>query len=195
VRQGRRGSQVALYVRECLDCLEFDDGDDRVECLWVRIRGKANKADVMVGVCYRPPTQDEEADEIFYKKPGEVSRLLALVLTGDFNLTDVCCEYNTGDRKQSRRFFECVEDNFPTQLVSKPTGEGALLDLLCVNREGLLRDVVVGLCLGHSDPEMIEFLILGDVRSGVSRTATLDFRRADFGLFRSLVDRVHWRQS
>ncbi|KAK4824177.1 hypothetical protein QYF61_011474 [Mycteria americana] len=32
-RQGRRGGGVALYVRECFDCLELD-GDDRVECLW-----------------------------------------------------------------------------------------------------------------------------------------------------------------
>ncbi|KAK4811142.1 LOW QUALITY PROTEIN: hypothetical protein QYF61_019773 [Mycteria americana] len=38
---------------------------------------------------------------------------------------------------------------------------------------------------------MIEFLML-EVRRGVSRTATLDFRRADFGLFRSLVERVPW---
>ena len=44
-RQGRRGSRVALYVRECFDCLELNDGDDRVQCLWIRIRGKANKAD------------------------------------------------------------------------------------------------------------------------------------------------------
>ncbi|GAB0209581.1 hypothetical protein GRJ2_003423800 [Grus japonensis] len=71
-RQGRRGSGVALYVKECFDCLELNDGDDRVECLWVRIKGKANKAD-MVGVCYRPLNQDEEADEIFYKQLGEVS--------------------------------------------------------------------------------------------------------------------------
>ncbi|GAB0207466.1 mitochondrial enolase superfamily member 1 [Grus japonensis] len=34
-RQGRRGGGVALYVRECFDCLELDDGDERVECLWV----------------------------------------------------------------------------------------------------------------------------------------------------------------
>jgi len=40
-RQGRRGGGVALYVRESFDCLELDDGDERVECLWVRIRGKA----------------------------------------------------------------------------------------------------------------------------------------------------------
>lgn len=40
-RQGRRGGGIALCVRECFDCLEFNDGDDRVECLWIRIRGKA----------------------------------------------------------------------------------------------------------------------------------------------------------
>lgn len=27
-RQGRRGSGVALYFRECFDCLELNDGDD-----------------------------------------------------------------------------------------------------------------------------------------------------------------------
>ena len=32
-RRGRRGGGVALYVRECLDSLELNDGDDRVECL------------------------------------------------------------------------------------------------------------------------------------------------------------------
>jgi len=36
---------------------------------------------------------------------------------------------------------------------------------------------------------MIEFLFLREVRRGVSRTATLDIRRADFGLFRGLVDK------
>ncbi|GAB0180519.1 hypothetical protein GRJ2_000517200 [Grus japonensis] len=72
-RQGRRGGGVALYVKEDFDYLELNDGDDRVECLWVRIRGKANKADIMLGVCYRLPSQDEEADEIFYKQLGEVS--------------------------------------------------------------------------------------------------------------------------
>lgn len=32
-RQGRRDNGVALYVRECFDCLQLNDGDDRVECL------------------------------------------------------------------------------------------------------------------------------------------------------------------
>ncbi|KAK4830698.1 LOW QUALITY PROTEIN: hypothetical protein QYF61_012867 [Mycteria americana] len=117
---------------------KFNDGDERVECLWVRLRGKANKADIMVGVCYRPPNQDEAADEIFYKQLAEVSQPLALVLVGDFNLPDLCWKYNTAERKQSRRFLECVADNFLTQLVSEPTREGAPLGLLFVNREGLV---------------------------------------------------------
>ncbi|KAK4819016.1 LOW QUALITY PROTEIN: hypothetical protein QYF61_024132 [Mycteria americana] len=156
------------------------------------IRGKANKADIAVGVCYRPPNQDEETDELFYKQLGEASRLLALVLVGDFNLPDICWKYNTAERKQSRRFLERVADNFLTQLVSEPPGEGALLDLLSTNREGLVSHVMVGGCLGQSDHEMIEFLIRGEAARGVSRTATLDFQRADFSLFRRLVERVPW---
>jgi len=66
----------------------------------------------MVGVCYRPPNQDEEVDKMIYKQLGGVSRSLALVLLGDFNFPDVCWKYNTVDRKQSRRFLECVKDNF-----------------------------------------------------------------------------------
>ncbi|GAB0181724.1 hypothetical protein GRJ2_000637700 [Grus japonensis] len=80
------------------------------------IRGKANNADIMVGVCYRPSNQDEEADKIFYKQLGEVSQSLAFLLMEDFNLPDVCWKYNIAERKQSRRFLECVEDNFLTQL-------------------------------------------------------------------------------
>ncbi|KAK4831611.1 hypothetical protein QYF61_018371 [Mycteria americana] len=144
-RRGRRGGGVAVYVRECLDSLELDDGDDG-----------------------------------------------ALVLVGDFNLPDVCWKYNTAERKQSRRFLERVADNFLTQLVSEPTREGAPLDLLFTNREGLVSHVMVGGCLGQSDHEMIEFLIRGEAARGVSKTATSDFRRADFGLFRRLVERVPW---
>ncbi|KAK4816377.1 hypothetical protein QYF61_016281 [Mycteria americana] len=116
----------------------------------------------------------------------------SLVLVGDFNLPDVCWKYNTAERKQSRRFLERVADHFLTQLVREPTREGAPLDLLFTNREGLVSHVMVGGRLGQSDHEMIEFLIRGEAARGVSKTATLDFRRADFGLFRRLVERVPW---
>ena len=42
--------------------------EERVESLWVRIKGQAGMGDAVVGVCYRPPDQDEEADEAFYRQ-------------------------------------------------------------------------------------------------------------------------------
>jgi len=87
-----------------------------------------------------------------------------------------------------------VEDNFLTQLVSEPTSGGASLDLLFANREGPVGDVVVGGRLEFSDHEMIEFSVCGAVKRGASKPTTIDFQRADYGLFRMLVERVPWER-
>lgn len=50
-----------------------DDVNDRIECLWVGTKRKANIADILEEVCFRPSSQDEEEGEIFYKQLGEVS--------------------------------------------------------------------------------------------------------------------------
>ena len=189
---GRKGGGVALYIKKDYECVEINEGGDRVESIWIGIKAKANKTEVIVGVCYRPPTQDEEVDERLYKQLGEVSRSLPLVLVGDFNFPDICWNYNTADKEQSWRFLERVGDNFLTQLVREPTRGSNILDLLFVNREGLVGDVKVGGRLGQSDHKMLDFSILVEPRRGVSRTATLDFRRADFNLFRTMVERVPW---
>ena len=44
--------------------------------------------------------------------------------------------------------------------------------------------------LGSSDHDMVEFKILRTVRKAHSKLTTLDFRRAEFGLFRDLLGRV-----
>jgi len=132
--QGRKGGGVALYVKKDCEYMEINDGDDRVERLWVRIKVKANKTDITVGVCYRPLNQDEEVDKILCRQLGEVSRSLPLVLLGDFNFPDIFRIYNTVDREQSQRFLECVGDNFVTQLVKEATRGSKILDLLFLNR-------------------------------------------------------------
>ena len=53
-------------------------------------------------------------------------------------------------------------------------------------------DVKVGGRLGQSDHEMLDFLILFEPWREVSRTATLDFWRANFNLSRTMVERVPW---
>lgn len=74
--------------------------------------------------------------------------------------------------------------------AGKKTYQGRCSTTLFTNREGLVEDVEVGNCLGESDCEMVEFSILGDVRNGDNKTATLDFWKADFKLLRTLIGRV-----
>ena len=67
-----------------------------------------------------------------------------------------------------------------------------MLDLVLTNKEGLVGNVKLKGSLGCSDHEMVEFKILRAVRREHSKLTTLDFRRADFGLFRDLLGRVPW---
>ncbi|RMB97132.1 hypothetical protein DUI87_26416 [Hirundo rustica rustica] len=120
-RQGRRGGGMALYIKKAFDSIGIETNADGVECLWVRIKGKANKADVLLGVCY-PPNQEEEVDNLFYKQLENVSGSSALVLEGGFNLPDICWKLNTAEKRQSRKFLECMVDNFLSQLVGDPPG-------------------------------------------------------------------------
>ena len=53
-------------------------------------------------------------------------------------------------------------------------------------------DVKAGNCLGQSDHETVEFSILGSVRRVTSKTAVVNFQKADFDLFRMLVSGVPW---
>jgi len=67
---GQQGEVVEVYVREQLECSEhfLEVDEDQVECLWVRIKGQAHVHDTVVVVHYRPPDQEEEVDEAFYRQ-------------------------------------------------------------------------------------------------------------------------------
>jgi len=67
-----------------------------------------------------------------------------------------------------------------------------MLDLVLTKKEGLVGNVKIKGSLGCSDHEMVEFKILMAVRRAHSNLTALDFRTADFDLFRDLLDRVPW---
>ncbi|PKU30268.1 glycerol kinase [Limosa lapponica baueri] len=86
----------------------------------------------------------------------------------------------------------------PPTLVTpaeEPTRRGALLDLVLTNKEGLVGDVKVRGSLGCSDHEMVEFMILCGRSRAKSRITTLDFRSADFGLFKDLLGGIPWAKA
>lgn len=93
-RQRTRGCGIVLFVKGCYDYLELDDGDGRVECLWVKIRGKENKMGILEGVFYRLPKKTEEGDKIFYKKVSQLQ-----ILMRDFNIPYIHWKCNRAERK------------------------------------------------------------------------------------------------
>ncbi|GAB0205074.1 hypothetical protein GRJ2_002973000 [Grus japonensis] len=70
-----------------------------------------------------------------------------------------------------------------------------MLDLILTSKEGLVGDVKLKGSLGCSDHEMVECRILRAARRACSRLTTLDFTRADFGLFRDLLGRIPWHKA
>ena len=58
--------------------------------LWVRINRQAGMGNTAVGVNYRPPDRDKEADKLFYRHLIAASQLQALVIVRDFDYPDIC---------------------------------------------------------------------------------------------------------
>ena len=78
------------------------------------------------------------------------------------------------------------------QVVGETTVRGVLLDLVLTNKDGLVGNVKVEGSLGCSDHKMWEFKILRGGRRAKSRTAALDFKRANFDLYRDLIGGMVW---
>jgi len=66
-RQRKRGGGVALYIKKWIELeeLSLKHSHEQVESLWVRIRDRGNKRNLVVGVYYRPPDPGEPTDEAF----------------------------------------------------------------------------------------------------------------------------------
>ncbi|GAB0209484.1 hypothetical protein GRJ2_003414100 [Grus japonensis] len=131
-RQGRRGGGTALYVKKWIDCkqLTLKNSHEQVESLWVRIRDRGNKGNLVVSVYYRPPDQGEPIDEAFLLQLPEASCSTVLILLGSFNHPDISWKSSMASCRQSRRLLECIKDNFLTQVIDSPTRGDAILDLL-----------------------------------------------------------------
>lgn len=60
-KQRRRGGSVALYIQDKLESMELHlrIKEEEAERLQVRIKPKPRESDIIVVVCYRPPSQED----------------------------------------------------------------------------------------------------------------------------------------
>lgn len=69
-RLGRQSRCGVLFVNHKLECMDLCLGMNEVvvKCLWIRIKGRTKLGGIIVGICYRPPDWEEQADEALYRQ-------------------------------------------------------------------------------------------------------------------------------
>ena len=188
-RQGRRGGGVAIYVRHDLNPVVITQNTDTVEHLSVQIQTKVTK--FAVCIVYRPPGQTQELDTIMYRNLSSITQRHHSVILGDFNLPQINWQTLQGVEAESHRMLQFVEDNFLFQLVTEPTRENNLLDLILTTQEHLLDNVRVGEQLQNCDHNMVRFTIRAPVLSKSTRKNQLNFNRADYLGLRQELTNMH----
>lgn len=76
-------------------------------------------------------------------------------------------------------------------MIDSPTGGETLLDLLLTNIDKLTGEVKIGGSLGCSDHDLVEES-LRDIGQAKRIVRTLNLRKANFQLFKELVDVTPW---
>lgn len=89
--------------------------------------------DVIVGIYYRPYSQDEDTDDLFLKELRNISPSTILIFVGHFSLPDVIWEHHIDDTNRSRRVLKHLDDNFLVWVLREPAEKGALLGSFLVN--------------------------------------------------------------
>lgn len=86
---------MCCNVMEGLERMELRVVNGMAESLWVIIKGQTNNMDVTVGVYYRPPSQDNDAKELFLEELRDTSKSTAVVLMRDFSLLEIDSEHHS----------------------------------------------------------------------------------------------------
>jgi len=178
-RRGKRSGHVALYIKKSTWCeeLSLKNSHEQLKSLWARNRG--NKGNLVVGVYCRPPDQGEPTDKAFLLRLHEALHLVSVALLRDFNLPDMCWKDTTVSDRQSRRFLECIEDNFLSQVIYTPARGDAILDEILTNASEFITDMKIGGSLCCSDHALVEFILLREMGKVKIIAKTLNFRKAN----------------
>lgn len=86
----------------------------------------------MVGVYYRPLDQGKSDDEAFVLQL-QVLCSQALMLLGDLNYSDTYWKSSMLSCRLSKRLLECVQDNFPSQVIDSSMWGDDMLELLLIS--------------------------------------------------------------
>ena len=139
---------------------------------------------------YRPPNQSREDTEPLLREISRASRYKNVFIMGDFNYRNINWDNLVGDQ-EAQSFVSVLQDSFLKQLISEPTREENILDLLLTNRDDIVSDIVIGDALGNSDHKEVRYIIKWEEKCTLNNTLIPDFRCADFQGLRRQLGRIN----
>ncbi len=113
------------------------------------------------------------------------------VIIGDFNCPNIDWTTLSGDQ-EGNTLLEMLEDAFLTQIVTQPTRENNLLDMILVSDSDLASKCKVGEKLNGCDHHLIRLTIRTGQELIENKSRIPDYRRANFSLARDLLSRTTW---
>lgn len=186
-----RGGGVAIYIKNEISVTARDDLTEAnfPESIWCNIEIGGEKT--LVGVCYRPPSNNKICDEAMYELITRASREHVLIM-GDFNFPELDWE-KSETLDDSHPFIECVNDNFLFQGVIECTRSSNILDLVLTSEENMIDNVSVGEPFGSSDHQIIRFdFIACKESSTLIENKMHDYFKADYEEMREESKIINW---
>jgi len=113
-RWGKRGRGISQFIKKSIQCeeLSLKSNHEQVESLWVRIRDRGNKRNLVVSACYRLPDQGEPTDKAFVLQLQEALHSQSLVLVGDFNHPNTCWKSSMASAGNPRDSYNALRITF-----------------------------------------------------------------------------------
>ena len=186
-----RGGGVLLYIKNELNpVIRSELKCSKVETLFCSIQ--CNGENTMIGICYRPPDTDASSDVEFHSLIDSINSKY-LVVMGDFNYSELDWS-NDGTIDRSHEFVECLDRNFLSQVVDKPTRGSNYLDLVITSDSNTIEDLNVDQPFQNSDHQMIKFYIIASQCSVTKKAPIYNYFKADYDIIRQEIGQLQWEE-
>ncbi len=130
-KTNKKGGGVICFVKSTLAAIKIDKQDaENYDSVYVETTHN-NKKSILATV-YRPPKLQAADDTALSNEIQSLTQSKNMIVIGDFNCANVDWRLLIGDQEGSR-LINMVEDSYLTQVVTQPTRENNMLDLVLVS--------------------------------------------------------------
>ncbi len=184
-KEHKNGSWVICYVKSTLSAWKTLKQDAKnYDSVYVEINTKSNN--ITIATIYRPPKSQAAGNIALSKEIKSVIQNKQAVIIGDFNCPNIDWDSMNGDR-EGNRLIEMVEDAFLTQIVTRPTRENNILDLVLTSDPDVIRYLKVGEKLDGNDHHFIRFKVKTKYTLADNKTKIPDYKKAKLNRARQVI--------